>query len=177
MSKAVKQLMVDDLVRTLTGVTGIVAGSVVGMTSQDTVKFRAALRAKNVRAMMVRNAMCGRAFEALGMSHAQALLEGPTVLFFGGETMVDTAKALVEQAKAFTTLQLRGGVAEGQVLSAADVSALSKLPSREELLGMVVGGLLSPVTGVLSALMSPAEQIASQIEKISERTEEQPAAA
>jgi large subunit ribosomal protein L10 len=176
MSKAVKQLMVDDLVQALTGVTGIVAGSVLGMTSQDTVKFRAALRAKNVRALMVRNAMCARAFESLGMAQAKAILEGQTVLFYGGESLADTAKVLVEQAKAFKALQVRGGVADGQVLSAADVTALSKLPSREEILGMIVGGLLSPVSGVVSALMSPAQQVASQIEKISERKEE-PAAA
>jgi len=132
MSKAVKQLMVNDLVRSLQGVTDIVAGSITGMTSQDTVKFRAALRAKNVRAMMVRNAMCARAFDALGISYAQAMLEGPTVLFFGGDTMVDTAKALVEQAKAFPALQIRSGITGGQVLSAADVTALSKLPRREE---------------------------------------------
>lgn len=176
MSKAVKQLMVDDLVRTLKGVTGMVAGSVVGMTSQDTVKFRAALRAKKVRALMVRNAMCSRAFEALGLSYAQALLQGPTVLFYGGDTMVDTAKALVEQVKAFPTLRLRGGVTDGQALSASDVTALSKLPSREEILGMIVGSLLSPVSGVLSALMSPAQQVASQIEKISERAEQAAAA-
>lgn len=176
MSKAVKQLMVNDLVRSLQGVTDIVAGSITGMTSQDTVKFRAALRAKNVRAMMVRNAMCARAFDALGIPYAQAMLEGPTVLFFGGDTMVDTAKALVEQAKAFPALQIRSGITGGQVLSAADVTALSKLPSREEILGTIVGGLLSPASSVVSALMSPAQQVASQIEKISERKEE-PAAA
>lgn len=176
MSKAVKQLMVEGLKAELNGVHELLAGSTVGLTAQDTVSFRAALRAKGVRALVVKNSMCARAFDALGMGHAKAVLDGPTTLFYGGESLADTAKVLVEQARAFPVVKIRGGVTDGQVLSTADVVSLSRLPSREEILGMIVGGLLAPANGVVSALLGPAQQVASQIEKLSEREEPKEAA-
>jgi large subunit ribosomal protein L10 len=177
MSKAVKQLVVDEIVRRLKGAPGVLVVSTKGLTVKDAVKFRAALRAKEVRALVVKNSLCGRAFDAMEMGYARPVLDGPSTLIYGGETLVDTAKVLVEAAKGFKMVVLRGGAGDGLVMNAADVTALSKLPGREELLGMVVGALLSGVSGVVGAINAPASQIASQIEKISERTEEEKQAA
>jgi large subunit ribosomal protein L10 len=175
MSKATKQLLVGELTKRLKGTTAVVACSTKGLKAQEIVHLRAALRLKNVRALMVKNAMCARAFDELGLGFAKPLLEGPTTLVYGGDSLAEVAKLLVAQVKTFKALEVRGGAMDGAVLTPADVAALSKLPSREELIGGVVGALLSPVSGVLSALMSPAQQLASQIEKISERTEPQAA--
>lgn len=172
MSKTVKKLMVKNLVLKLEGVRHLLAGSTMGLTSEEAVRFRAALREKNVRALVVKNSMCARAFDELGIGEgAKALLDGPTTLFYGGETLVDTAKAVLEQGKEYAKLAVRGGLADGEMLTGDDVVALSKLPSREEIIGMIVGGLLSPVSSVVGALVGPAQQVASQIEKISEREE------
>lgn len=171
MSKAVKQLMVKDLSRRLHGVTDMLAGSTVGMTAEDTVAFRAALRAKKVRALVVKNSMCARAFREMDMTCAEPLLDGPTALFYGGESLVDLAKVLIGQARAFAAVKVRGGVTDGALLSLADVQALSNLPSREEIVGMIVGGLLAPVGDVVAALMGPAQQVASQIGEVAERQE------
>jgi large subunit ribosomal protein L10 len=173
MSKTVKKLMVKSLVQKLEGVSDLLAGSTMGLTSEEAVRFRAALREKNMRALVVKNSMCARAFDELGLGDgAKTLLDGPTTLFFGGETLVDTAKVVLGQAKEYAKkITVRGGLADGEVLAGDDVVALSKLPSREELIGMIVGGLLSPVSSVVGALVAPAQQVASQIEKISEREE------
>lgn len=168
MSKAVKQLIVEELTRRLEGVESLLVASTMGMTSEDAVRFRAALREKEIRALVVKNSMCARAFNELGLGYASELLDGPSTLIFGGETLVDVAKVMVEKAKEFPAVKLRGGATAGAVLSAQDVQALSKLPSKEEILGMIVGGLLSPISSVVGALMGPAQQVASQIEKISE---------
>jgi large subunit ribosomal protein L10 len=175
MSKAVKQLVVAELTQRLRGVSALLACSTKGLTAQEAVGFRAALRQKNVRALTVKNAMCRRAFKAVGLEYAAPLLDGPTTLVYGGESVADTAKALVAQAGKFKIIQVRGGAGDGALLSAADVEALSKLPSRDELLGIIIGGLLAPVGGVVGALMAPAQQVASQIEKLGERAEAQAA--
>jgi large subunit ribosomal protein L10 len=176
MSKAVKQLIVDELTKRLQGVNELLVISTKGLTVKDTVKFRAALRQKNVRALVVKNSMCARAFQKMGLEYASSLLDGPTTLIYGGENLVDAAKVLVEAAKPFKKIEVRGGATEGQVLKLADVVALSKLPGREELIGMIVGGLMSTASGVVGALTAPASQIASQIEKIAERAEGKAAA-
>lgn len=176
MSKAVKQLMVKALTQRLQGVGELLVASTMGMTAEDTVRFRAALRDKEIHALVVKNSMCARAFDELGLGYAGPLLDGPTTLIYGGETLVDAAKALAEAAREFSAVRIRGGATGGLLLSAADVVALSKLPSREELVGMIVGGLLAPVGGVVGALMAPASQIAGQIDKLSQRAQEKEAA-
>jgi len=171
MSKAVKQLMVEDLTKRLKGVSGLLVCSTKGMTATESVRFRSALRQKNVRTLTVKNAMCSRAFDVLGLDYAKSLLDGPTTLIFGGDGLPEAAKLLVAQLKTFKTLEVRGGAGDGRLLSSKDVQSLSKLPSREELLGTIVGGLLSPIQGVIGAVVAPARQVASQIEKLSERSE------
>ena len=54
MSKEIKQLMVDELARRLKGVEGLLVCSTKGLKAQEAVRFRAALRQKNVRAMTVK---------------------------------------------------------------------------------------------------------------------------
>ncbi|NIA21834.1 MAG: 50S ribosomal protein L10 [Anaerolineaceae bacterium] len=176
MSKAVKALVVKEVARRLEGVDELLAATTIGLTAQEAVQFRAALRAGNVRALVVKNSLCSRAFEELELGYARPLLDGPTTLIYGGQTLVDTAKALVEAAKEFKVIEIHGGAAEGQLLSAADVRTLSQLPSKEEIVGQVVGGLLSQVSQAVGALTSQASQIAGQIEKIAERAEGKEAA-
>lgn len=173
MSKMVKQLLVDDLVRRLDGVDGLLVAKTIGMGANDTVALRATLREKGVRALVVKNSMCQRAFEAIGLGYAKGLLEGPCTLIYGGESLVDTAKVLVEVAKQYKVMEVKGGAMEGAVLKAADVDSLSKLPSKNELVGMVVGAMLGQLGGVVGALNAPASQLASQLEKIAEKGETQ----
>ena len=176
MSKAVKRLMVENLTHKLDGVGNLVVASTMGMTSEEAVKFRAALRTNEIRALVVKNAMCARALDAVGMGYAGELLVGPSTLIYGGESLVDLAKALVGLLGEFPMIRIIGGAGEGAVLSPADVVALSRLPSRDELVGMIVGGLLSQASGVVGALMAPAQQVVGQIERIADRAEEKEAA-
>lgn len=171
MSKMVKQLLVDDLVRRLEGVDGLLVANTIGMSANDTVALRATLREKDVKALVVKNSMCKRAFEAVGLGYAAGLLKGPCTLVFGGEALVDTAKVLVEAAKQYKIIEIKGGAMEGAVLNAGDVEILSKLPSKNEMIGMVVGGMLSQLGDVVGAINAPARQLASQLEKIGEEDE------
>ena len=171
MSKGVKELLVGELTKRLEGVKELVVVSTKGMSAQETVRFRSALRQKKARALMVKNAMCARAFEALGLAYAQRLLDGPTTLVFGGEGLAEITKLLMAQGKVFKKLEVRGAASEGQLLSAKDVEAMSKLPGRAELVGRIIGGLLSPTRSVIGALMAPAQQVASQIGKLADKEE------
>lgn len=176
MSKAVKQLIVDEIRSRLEGINGLVVASTLGLTVEQANKFRSDLREKGVKALVVKNSLCGRAFAELGMEHARPLLDGPSTLVYGGESLVDVAKAIVDASREFKIIEVRGGATDGQLLSAADVQDLSKLPTREELVGEIVGGLLAPAGAVAGALVAPAQQIAGQLDEIANRAEEKEAA-
>ena len=90
-----------------------------------------------------------------GLEGLTELLVGPTALTFVADDSVAAAKALRDTARTNPLLVLRGGALGTNVLTAADITALADLPSREELLARFAGALQAPLVktaGLLQAL-------------------------
>ena len=90
--------------------------------------------------------MLGKAAASLGWEDLSALLTGPTAVVTGKGDPSELAKALVAFVKAHEKAAVKGGCLDGRVLQAADVDALSTLPSREVMLSMLVGTVAAPMT-------------------------------
>ena len=90
--------------------------------------------------------------ENLGGDEVDKQLSGPTASVFSYEDAISPLKTLVEFAKDTELPKLKGGLVEGVFNNATQLETLSKLPSKQELLGQVVGALSSPITGFLNAL-------------------------
>ena len=73
--------------------------------------------------------------------------------------MTVIAKAISDFARTSRILQVRAGVLNNQVVTSADVEAISSLPPREELLGKLVGLLASPMTRTVGVLSGPARSV------------------
>jgi large subunit ribosomal protein L10 len=83
---------------------------------------------------------------------------GPTAIAFGYDDVVVPAKILSEFAKDHQALEIKGGLIEGRLVSAADIEALAKLPSREGLLSMLLSVLQAPMRNFAYAVKQIAEQ-------------------
>jgi len=154
--------------------------AIVSMQGVDVLRLtalRGTLRAKGIRALTVQNRICKRALESTPLAAAATLLRGPSTLVWGSDGIVSIAKALTAEAKAVAAMKIRGGVSSGQVLSPADIEALSKMPSREELIGRVAGQAMGPASRVSSLAMSPARQIVAQIREVEKKAPPAEAAA
>jgi len=137
-----------------------------------TNQFRLALREKQISALTVRNTLARRALTEVGLQDAlDPLLQGPSTLVWGGEDIVALSKEIAKWAKELEPLEIRGGVVEGSSLTASDVDALSKSPSREELIGQIVGLALSPGANLAGAILGPGGELAGQIETIADQDE------
>src|SRR5262245_4112298 len=176
MSKSVKKLLVDDLRKSFGGVQDILVISVGGVDGIQNNQMRLALRQKNIRVQVVKNSLTKRLFDEIGLGPAAQVLEGPSAVAWGGPTIVDLAKEISDWAGKVKKLEIKGGATAGQTLTAAQVTALSKLPSREELLARVVSLALSPARRVAGMLGSPAGRIASQLKTKAEGAPEADAA-
>ena len=101
----------------------------------------------------------------------------PMALIWGGEDIISLAKEVVKIAgdKQYEKFIPKGGVMDGQPLAAAQVTAVSKWPSRLEQLSILSGQILSPGAKLSSQLLGVGAKLASQIKKKSEG--EEPAAA
>ena len=99
------------------------------------------------------------------------ILVGPTALAFTGTRedgspgdAVSLAKALCRYADASEFLSIKGAVLDGQVLSADDVSALSKLGTRTELLAEIVGLLEAPLAEMAALLEASLVEMAGLLD-------------
>jgi large subunit ribosomal protein L10 len=97
-------------------------------------------------------------------------MEGALAVVWGGEDVVSLAKEVTRltEDKAFALFEARGGVMDGAHLSSDDVKAVSKWPTRDEQLSILLGQIMSPGANLVSQLTSVGGALASQIKQKSE---------
>lgn len=173
MSKYVKQLMTDELKSRWEGVSDALLVDVSKLEANDTVVLRRRLREKSISLMVVKNSLARRASEGTSLAPAFEGAEGTMAVVWGGEDIVSLAKEItaVNEDKAFEDFETRGGVMEGAKLSADEVKAVSKWPSRTEQLSMLMGQILGPGMTLNAQLLGPGASLGSQIKQKGEGDE------
>ena len=107
--------------------------------------LRQALRAAGGDYKVYKNSMVRRAVADLQMPDLDDLLLGPTALAFVRDDAAAVAKALRDFARANEALVIKGGVLGDVFVDEAQIRALADLPSRDELLARLAGGLQAPM--------------------------------
>jgi len=177
MSKRVKTLITNELQAKFKGADTIVVVDYTGIDSKTTGGIRADLRKKKVKMTVVRNALAAKALENAGLKGAGSLLKGTNAIVYGGDSVVDIVKELVEQAKKVEKLKIKGSIVDGQLLDGKATSALSKLPNKKELQAIIVGQILGPGRKLAGQFKGPASKIAGQIKAVEEKAKSAPEAA
>jgi len=177
MSKRIKSLITTELQSKFKGAEAIVVIDYTGIDSKTTGGIRSDLRKKSVKMTVVRNALAAKALESAGLKGAGSLLTGTNAVVYGGESIVDVVKELVEQAKKVEKLKIKGSVVEGKLLDSKATSALAKLPNKKELQSMIVGQILGPGRKIAGQLKGPAGKLAGQIKAVEEKAKEKEGAA
>lgn len=177
MSKRIKSLITAELQNKFKGADSIVVVDYTGIDSKTTGGIRSDLRKKKVKMTVVRNAMAAKALESAGLKGAGTLLTGTNAVVYGGESIVDVVKELVEQAKKVEKLKIKGSVVDGTVLDSKATTALSKLPNKKELQGMIVGQILGPGRKLAGQIKGPAGKLAGQIKTVEDKAKEKEGAA
>lgn len=168
MSKYVKDLQIRDYRARLSAVEDLLIINVVGIDAMQTNRLRLDLRKKGIELQVVKNNLARKILEEKGLGSASGLLTGPSAVIWGGEGIVELAREISDWAKKIEKLSIRGACVSGQTLDALAVDQLSKLPSRVELLGRLVGQILSPGARLAALVLSPGGSLVSQIQQIGE---------
>ncbi|HSK99415.1 MAG TPA: 50S ribosomal protein L10 [Rubrobacteraceae bacterium] len=140
-----------------------------GMDVARSTRLRARSREAGVDFVVAKNTLTKRAADEAGIEGLQEFLVGPTALAFS-EDPVASAKLMAEFADGVETFELKGGLLEGgRVLDEAGVVALSRLPGREQLIAQVVGGISSPLTGLVTVLNNTIQGLVIALNQIAEQ--------
>ena len=131
-----------------------------GITVEQVTSLRNTLRDTKSEYKVIKNNIIKRALNTNGESNLDAVLEGPTAIVINEEDYVDSLKAIYKFSKDNDFYKIKGGIVEGKVLSVDELITLAKLPSRQELLGMLAGALL----GNISKLAVGLDQVRIQKE-------------
>ncbi len=172
MSKAIKDMLVDDLKGRLTGVGDVIVVSLGKLDAQKTTQLRQSLRKKRISLQLVKNSLARRAMEGTPLAPAFDRAEGMLAIAWGGEDVVDLAKELdrLQGVKDFEGFECRGGALDGAKLDAGDVKRVAKWPTRSEQLSILSGQISSPggtLSGqILSAGGTLAGQLKSRVEDL-----------
>jgi ribosomal protein L10 len=177
MSKQLKSMIASDIRKRLDGVSDALLVNVIGLDSSSTFNLRKELRSKNIHVLVVKNSLAKRATEGTALAPAFDESEGSLAVVWGAEDFVSLAKELVAIHKKpeFEKLTAKGGVMDGERLTAEKVAEISKWPNRVGQISILLGQFLAPGSKLLSQLNSPGGKLLSQIKKKSEG-EEAPAA-
>ncbi len=172
MSKPVKQMMIRDYTDRLKGVENALVVSIRGVGANDNNKLRVGLAKRDIKVVVVRNALARRAIEGSALDGLSAMLEGPSALAFGGESVIDVARELIKWAKDVQNLELKGAILDGDVFEgAAGVERLSKYPTRDEAIAQDVTLILSPGRRLMGAIQGPGGRVMGIVKTIQEKLE------
>jgi len=174
MSKYVKNLISDHLRERLKNVDDALLVNMIGLNANANNRIRAELSEKNIHVMVVKNSMAARALAGTSLVSMFEDLTGTAALCWGGEDIVSLAKEVAriageEKNKPF---EARGGVLDGERLTAVEVAEVARWPSRTEQLSLLLGQILAPATNLVGQLTSVGGALASQIEQKAEAKDE-----
>ena len=122
-----------------------------GITVEQVTALRNTLRDTNSEYKVIKNNIVKRALNTNGENGLDSVLEGPTAVVIADEYL-DPLKAIYNFSKNNEFYKIKGGIIEGKVVSVEELITLAKLPSRQELLGMLAGALLGNISKLAVAL-------------------------
>ncbi len=170
MSKKVKSLIEKEISARFKDVDAVAVISPRGIGATKTNQIRRKLRERGLRMTVVKNTLARRALGSSKLKGFDRLLDGPSAVIYGKASISSVARFLLDEKKADEKIELRGVFFDGEVyIGDKGVEQVSKLPTREEAIGMLVALILSPARNIAGAIKGPGGRIASILKTIEEK--------
>jgi large subunit ribosomal protein L10 len=143
-----------------------------GLTVSEVSELRNRLREAGATLKVVKNTLAKIAASEAGVEGMADLLEGPTAITICRDDPINPAKVIQGFIREKKKLTVKGGYLQHKVLVAAEVDSLASMPSREELIAKVVGGIAGPLYGLANVLNGPLRGFAVALDQIRQQKEQ-----
>ncbi len=172
MNRSEKEAVVSAVSERLARASAVILTDFSGLKVDQMTDLRQRLKDAGLEYMVVKNTLLKLASQGTDAEPLTQDLTGPNGLGFSYEDPVELAKVLVNFAKDNPNLEIKQGVLEGKLISAAEVSALAKLPSREVLLAQLLGVMNGVARNLVSVLAAVPRGLVTALKQIEEQKAE-----
>ena len=129
-----------------------------GITVAEDTELRTALRKAGVEYTVMKNTLTGRACDIAGYGDMKQYLSGMTAIAISQDDPIAPAKIMKEYADKIPSFEIRAGFVDGGVIDQAGVEALAATPSKEVLIGKMMGSLMSSLYGFAYVLQAKIDK-------------------
>ncbi len=171
MARPEKVSAIESIAEAFAGARSVVLNDFTGLNVAKISQLRRLCRERNVEFRVVKNTLAKRGVQNTPAADLAKYFEGPTAVAISRDSENESAKILAKFAAEHQAPRFKAGYVDGKVIDATAVLALSKLPSRGDLLAMVLGGLMSPANGLVSVMQGPLRNLMSVLNQIKEKTQ------
>jgi large subunit ribosomal protein L10 len=171
MNREQKAAVIDQIAVEINESAAVFAVDYRGISVVQAAELRGKLRDVDATLRVVKNTLTERAADKAGAQGLKPLLVGPTALTFVRGDAATAAKAVSDFARVTQLMPFKGGIMDGQALSAENVSAIAKLPSRDILNAQLVNIVAAPLTGLVTSLSNLISGLARQLAQVVEKKE------
>jgi len=157
-----------EITKSIADSKAIILTEYAGLTVVEQNLLRAEAEKTNSTFIVAKNNLLRLALKEKSKELADTLdsfLNGPTAVLFGTDA-VAAAKILTKFSEDHENLKIKSGVMDDKVITIADISALSKLPSYEQLLGQLMAQLQAPAQGLVRQLSAPIQRLVYGLEAL-----------
>lgn len=152
-----KQPIVEEISAAIKDAQSVVIVDYRGLTVEQDTKLRKQLREEGITYKVYKNTMMNFAFKGTDCEALAPHLEGPTAVAISTTDATAPARILAKFAKEAPALELKAGVVEGTYYDEKGIQAVALVPSREELLGKLLGSIQSPIANFARVISQIAE--------------------
>ena len=152
-----KKPIVAEIAENIKDAQSVVLVHYSGITVEADTKLRKELREAGITYKVYKNTMMNFAFEGTDCEPLCKHLDGPNAIAISKDDATAPARIISKYAKEAPTMKMRAGIVEGGYYDEKAVNALASVPSREELLGKLLGSIQSPITNLARVLNQIAE--------------------
>jgi large subunit ribosomal protein L10 len=166
-----KKQIVEDLKGKFASTQVVIVTDYKGLNVAQMTELRRKLSEANVEYQVVKNTLLTRASKDTDAELLADVFKGPSAIALSFDDPVAPAKVLTQFAKENDKLEIKAGVMSGKLMDLDEIIALSKLPSREELLAKVLSVMNAVPTGFVQALADVPRRMVNVLNAIKEQKE------
>ncbi len=164
-----KKEIIDNLEEKINRQKSMVFVDYKGLKVKDLFDLRKKLKKEDAALIIAKKTLMGLAFKAKKIEIKEEELKGQPAIIFGFQDEIKPAKVAEQFSRELKNLKILGGYFEDKFMGAEEMIALARLPSKQELLGQLIGSISAPVSNFVNVLQGNIKNLVYVLSSIKGR--------